>query len=117
MEARATKVPIGAPFLLFAAGLLLESVVFLAGARVQVPASVLGGLDAATGEVALYRGNSFSSADAILSYVQWGTGDHERASVAAEAGLWPSAEVTVTPDPALPSIEAGGDPTDPELWG
>ncbi len=87
-----------------------------AGETLQIPADILGGIDAASGEAALYNGTSFGSPDAMLSYVQWGTGDHERSSVAVDAGLWPSVDVFVTPDPAFNSIESGGFAADPEGW-
>ncbi len=86
------------------------------GATTQIAADVLGGLSIDSGEAALYDGDDFESADAILSYVQWGTGDHQRASVAAEAGLWPSVDDFVTPDPAFGAIESGGFAADPESW-
>lgn len=86
------------------------------GATTQIAASVLGGLSIDSGEAALYDGDDFDSADAMLSYVQWGSGDHQRASVAAEAGLWPSVDDFVTPDPAFGSIESGGFAPDPESW-
>ncbi len=97
-------------------GTLVDGATLAAGASVQIPAASWGGLDAATGEAALYNGDTFDSADAILSYVQWGEGDHQRAGVAAEAGLWPPADVFVTPDPAFNSIESGGFAADPENW-
>lgn len=87
-----------------------------AGATVQIPAEHLGGISADDGEAALYDGDDFGSADAMLSYVQWGSGGHERASVAVDAGLWPSVDAFVTPDPAFNSIESGGFAPDPEGW-
>jgi len=86
------------------------------GATTQIAADVLGGLSIDSGEAALYDGDDFDSADAMLSYVQWGTGDHQRSSVAAEAGLWPSVDDFVTPDPAFGAIESGGFAADPESW-
>jgi hypothetical protein len=87
-----------------------------AGETLRIPAEVLGGLSSDDGEAALYLGDDFASSDAMLSYVQWGTGAHERASVAVDAGLWPSVDVFVTPDPAFNSIESGGFAADPEGW-
>lgn len=86
------------------------------GETVRIAAEHLGGISADSGEAALYNGDDFGSSDGILSYVQWGTGDHTRASVAADAGLWPSAAEFVTPDPAFNSIESGGFAPDPESW-
>ena len=97
-------------------GDVLDSPVLAAGATVQIPAEHFGALDAAGGEVAIYDGSDFGSADSILSYVQWGSGDHTRAAAAVEAGIWPAADVFVTPDPAFPNIESGGFAADPESW-
>ena len=40
-----------------------------------------------SGEFGLYSSASFGSADAIVAYVQWGSADNGRSSVAVEAGL------------------------------
>lgn len=87
-----------------------------AGGTVQVPADAIGGLDVAGGEVALFNGPDTAAADAMMSYVQWGEGGFPGAAVATEAGLWPSPDATVTPDPAFNNIESGGFPADPENW-
>ncbi len=49
----------------------------------------VGGLNPTSGELALYSSNSFGSAEAIVSYVEWGTAGHGRSSVAVQAGIWP----------------------------
>ena len=46
------------------------------------------GLGVGDGEVGLYTSQAFGSADAMIDYVQYGSAGHERASVAAQAGLW-----------------------------
>jgi len=86
------------------------------GATLQIPADQWGGLDAATGEAGLYSSADFGSPDGMLSYVQWGAADHQRASVAVEADLWPAVDVFVTPDPAFNSIESGGFAAEAEGW-
>jgi len=48
----------------------------------------IGGISAADGEVGLYSSNNFGSADAIVSYVEWGNSGHGRSATAVEAGLW-----------------------------
>lgn len=59
----------------------------------------VGGLEASSGELALYSSNTFGSAAAIVSYLEWGNGDHGRSSVAVEAGIWPAGGfVPTTPD-------------------
>lgn len=52
-----------------------------------------GPLSADAGEVGLYTTADFASADAIVSYVEWGTADHQRSSVAVEAGIWDGSPV------------------------
>lgn len=90
--------------------------VIAAGATVEVPASVVGGLVFEGGEAALYaNANDFGSADNIFAYVQWGSGG-ARAEVAAAANIWPGADVSVIPDPSYNNIELEGDPVDPENW-
>ncbi len=49
----------------------------------------VGGLNPTSGELALYSSNSFGSAEAIVSYVEWGTAGHGRSSFAVQAGIWP----------------------------
>ncbi|SER04512.1 Por secretion system C-terminal sorting domain-containing protein [Neolewinella agarilytica] len=50
--------------------------------------SGFSGFDAADAELGLYTTNSFGSATALISYLEWGSAGHGRASVAVEAGLW-----------------------------
>lgn len=57
-----------------------------AGSTLEIDASALG-IDGSGGEFAVYQSNSFSSAEDILAYVQWGAAGNGRASVAVEAGL------------------------------
>ena len=49
-----------------------------------------GQLSAGDGEMGLYVDNNFGSASSIRSYVEWGSSDHGRSSVAVEAGIWVS---------------------------
>lgn len=57
------------------------------GDSVEIETDRLG-IDADGGEVGLYLTGSFSSADDMVSYVEWGSSGHGRSSVAVEAGLW-----------------------------
>ena len=84
------------------------------GESVEVPAAAIGGLNIEGGEAALYSAPDFTNPEAIIAFVQWGTGG-ARADVAAEAGIWP-ADASVEPDPQFNSIELFGDPADPEAW-
>ncbi|MEM7140295.1 MAG: hypothetical protein AAF548_04620 [Actinomycetota bacterium] len=95
---------------------LVDGGVLAAGASADIAAAEWGGLLRDTGEAGLYNGQGYTDPDSILAYVQWGEGGHERASVAADAGIWPSADDFVTPDPEFPNIESGGDPADPANW-
>ena len=62
------------------------------GAAIDVPGvganGAVGSFDPGGGEVGLYSSNSFGDADAILSYVEWGSTGHGRSSVAVAAGIW-----------------------------
>ena len=40
------------------------------------------------GGLALYESNQFTSAEAIVDFVQWGAGNSARENVAVEAGIW-----------------------------
>lgn len=81
---------------------------------VEIAGTEVGGLGIAGGEAALYSAPDFSNPDAIIAYVQWGTGG-ARSDVAAAAGIWPQG-ASVTPDPQFNSIELFGDPADVEAW-
>ena len=84
------------------------------GESVEIAGTEVGGFSAFGGEAALYSEENFSEPNAILAYVQWGTGGG-RADVAAAAGIWPEG-ASVTPDPNFNSIELFGDPADVEAW-
>jgi len=76
----------------------------------------VGGVDGTSGELALYSSNDFGSSDAIVSYVEWGTADHGRSSVAVGAGIWEAgAFVVTTGDSAVIQITDFGD-TGPSGW-
>ena len=46
------------------------------------------GYEGNDGELGLYRTTNFANANAIIAYVEWGSSDHQRSSVARLAGLW-----------------------------
>jgi len=58
----------------------------------------IGGINASSGEIGLYSSNSFGSADAIVSYVEWGDTGHGRSGTAVEAGLWDDGGFVATTD-------------------
>ena len=53
-----------------------------------VAANLLPELAASGGEVGLYSNGSFGDPDAIVDYVEWGSGGHFRSTVAMAAGIW-----------------------------
>ncbi len=65
-----------------------------AGGYLVVTFPDLGDADA---EVGLYSSNSFSSADAMVDYMQYGTAGHEREDVAEAAGVWTTGDFVPTP--------------------
>ncbi len=73
----------------------------------------IGALDAADGEMGLYSSGAFGDAGAIVSYVEWGSAGHGRASVAVDAGIWPA-------DAFVPAggdrITADGAASSPDGW-
>ena len=60
----------------------------------------IGSIAASSGEIGLYSSNTFGSADAIVSYVEWGNSGHGRSSTAVEAGAWDDGGFVATTDDA-----------------
>ncbi len=52
-------------------------------------------IDSADGELGLYATGNFGSTAAIRDYIQWGSANHQRAGVAASAGVWSDANATI----------------------
>lgn len=77
-----------------------------------------GFLTAGDGEVGLYSTNSFASAAAMMDYMQYGSGNHTRASVADAAGIWSASDFV--PLPQSGAVEWNGtlcgDPGDSSRW-
>ena len=58
-----------------------------------------GSLLASDGEIALFRSEQFSSADELVTYVEWGSADNSTEAIAVEAGLWETgAFIEIPPD-------------------
>ena len=55
----------------------------------------------------LYSTNTFASADAIVDFVQWGSGGNPRENVAVEAGIWTAGDFI--PEVRLPSFSIAYD--------
>ena len=83
------------------------------GDALTIVASDLG-VTPESGEVGLYSSRSFGSAGAMLRYVQWGSDEHGRTSVAIEAGVWPQGEFVDNDGANLRAI--GDDPTSSADW-
>jgi hypothetical protein len=56
-------------------------------------AGLLPVLVASGGEVALYSNGNFGNPEAIVDYVEWGSGGHFRSTVAEAAGIWDAGRV------------------------
>ena len=68
--------------------------------------SGFNGFDGADAELGLYTTSSFGSSDALISYLEWGSAGHGRASVAIAAGLW-EADFFLTPPAEGESLQLG----------
>lgn len=98
-----------------------ETVHFATGSAPDLAGQVIesngrfGPLGAGGGEIGLYVDNSFSSASSIRSYVEWGSSDHGRSSVAVAAGIWTAGGFV--PSEGVPGLAATVDvPTGPSDW-
>ena len=93
-----------------------ETVYFTAGSGAGLDGQIVeagsgfGRLQASSGEMGLYKSGSFSSSDAIVSYVEWGSGSHGRSSVAVEAGIWDSDDFVATDDSSTSLFAGTADP-------
>ena len=81
-----------------------------AGASITIPAADLG-LSDGGGEVALYSSNDFGDSASILDYVAWGSGGG-RASVAADAGIWPDGDVVTVGGDSISAPNGGASASD-----
>ena len=75
-----------------------------------------GPFDPESGEIGLYGSNDFGSADAIVSYVEWGSSDHGRSGTAVEAGIWAIGGFVVTTADSGAILATTIPPTDPSHW-
>ncbi len=67
--------------------------------------TAVGQISPKTGELALHRSTAFDDPSALVAYVEWGEGLHQRSDLATEAGLWDGNSVQVFDD--APSISSG----------
>ena len=98
-----------------------ETVHVATGSAPDLPGTViesngrLGQFGAGGGEIGLYVDSSFGSASSIRSYVEWGSSNHGRSSVAVAAGIW--TEGGFVPSEGVPGLAAMIDvPTGPDDW-
>lgn len=78
--------------------------------------SPLGPISSRDGELGLYSTNQFSSSEAIVDYVEWGSSGHARSDVAVGAGIWTAGGFVAVPDEIL-AIVAQAFPTQgPDDW-
>jgi len=68
------------------------------------------------GEIGLYLSSDFGSAEAIISYVEWGSAGHGRSGVAIEAGLWAEDSFIEIPDDAFGVQASAPAPSGPQDW-
>ncbi|HDH02736.1 MAG TPA: hypothetical protein ENH15_00645 [Actinobacteria bacterium] len=68
------------------------------------------------GEMGLYLSSDFGSAEAIISYVEWGSAGHGRSDVAIEAGLWEADAFIEIPDDAFGVQASAQAPSGPQDW-
>ena len=76
----------------------------------------LGGVGADEGEIALYTSQSFGNSNAIVDYVEWGSADHGRSSVAVLAGIWPEGGFVSTSDATVSLLAQALPTTGPDDW-
>jgi hypothetical protein len=91
----------------------LPGEVLAPGAIIEIDTDAIG-LDADSGEIALYTSSDFGSADDILRYVQWGTDSHGRTAVAVAGGVWQDGNFVDNEGGNIESI--GSDPVSASDW-
>ena len=91
----------------------LPDEVLAPGDVVEIEASAVG-LNADSGELALYTSRDFSNADDIIRYVQWGTDSHGRTATAVAGGVWQMGDFVDNQGGNLDSV--GSDPVSAADW-
>lgn len=76
----------------------------------------VGGAEISGGEVALFSSVSFSSPEAMVDYVAWGSSGHEKASLASEAGLWGPDESVEVPEGTAAILRADQSAIGADSW-
>jgi hypothetical protein len=91
----------------------LPSEVLAPSTIVEIDTAAIG-LNADSGEIALYTSSDFGSADDILRYVQWGTDSHGRTAVAVAGGVWQDGDFVDNQGGGIESV--GSDPVSAADW-
>lgn len=91
----------------------LPDEVLAPGDVIEIEASVVG-LNADSGELALYTSRDFSNADDVVRYVQWGTDSHGRTATAVAGGVWQKGDFVDNQSGNLESV--GSDPVSAADW-
>jgi len=86
------------------------------GAIVIDEIAAIGPFDPESGEVGLYLGSDFSSPEAIVSYVEWGSSGHGRSDVAVSAQIWPEGGFVPTTADSGAILATRIPATDPSHW-
>lgn len=76
----------------------------------------IGPLRPTSGEVGLYSSGDFGSADALVSYIEWGDGGHGRSETAVSAGVWSDGGFVETSEGTGAILATRIPPTDPSHW-
>ncbi|MBA2337441.1 MAG: hypothetical protein H0V96_06765 [Acidimicrobiia bacterium] len=70
-------------------------------------ATALGPVVTSSGELGLFAAEAFTSPDAVVDYVAWGTGPHLNGAAAVTAGIWGSGSSVDLPAEALSMASPG----------
>lgn len=86
-----------------------------AGESVTVELSRIGARPI-SGEIGIYTDSDFGNPDAMVTYVEWGTPNHARSTVAVEAGLWTAGDFVDNGQASFRALTTGGSGADYELF-
>ena len=87
------------------------------GGTVVAGNGAFGGFRVDGGEIGLYISASFGSADAIISYVEWGSTGHGRSGTAVAAGIWQAGDfVAPSTDAVAISLSLPDAPPSSASW-
>lgn len=76
----------------------------------------LGQVENSGGEIALFSSDTFSDPDAMIDYVAWGTSEHSRSQIAAEALLWSGDDEVETEEGTIILVRTDSSAFGPIAW-